>query len=94
MGGSQGADEADVLGLGRNVTGNLKPWILPSIGVKEGAASMVFGVLGPSCTSCWAICRASTVFAYSLLPGSSGMDTSSKVVLKSLALLGLVVASG
>ena len=57
---SQCVDEADVLDLGRDVTGNLKPRILPPIELKGGAASGVFGVLGPSLTSCWAIRRVSS----------------------------------
>ena len=63
-GDSRGADGVNVFGLVRGVIGSPRADL-----VKEGAASMVFGVLGlpwvvyrflgSSCTSCWATCRVS-----------------------------------
>ena len=41
-----------------------------------GLPRVVRWFLGSSCISCWATCRASTAVAYSLLSGSSVMDTS------------------
>ena len=85
-----------------------------------GLPRVVRWFLRSSCISCWATCRASTAVAYSLLSGSSVMDTSLrsstslatgggfggglvrcsvmdtslKEMLKSLALLSTMVASG
>ena len=50
-----------VLGPVRGISSGLKVgmMILPSIELKGGGASGIFGIPGPSLTSCWGVCRVS-----------------------------------